>query len=817
MAEDRSLTVKLAAQADGFARDLSQAMGSWDGFLKNIMGGKNTFLVAGGAIAGVAAAAFGLAKTAANAGDELFALSEKTGVSVERLSALKYAAEQSETNIGDLTTGLKFLGKSMVEASVDADSKAAVAFRALQIEFKNADGSLRPLNDILMDLADRLSDMHDPALKSTIAMELLGKAGVNLIPFLNQGSKGINTLTSAAETFGMIISTETAKAGDDFNDSLKTLVSSLTALAVQAGTPLLKPFTDLFNLLSAIGVPLIKGLSAVLNSALAGAYGLATAFSAVWYASAKLTDALGITKDMAQTAMDWMMKFSKQNEESTAAANKAFISIVSGSDKVDKTTKDLIKTKKEDVKITDAQVQKSLESADAKKKENAEAEKLAKAFIKKLKEEKKAFADMVEAAEELIDKTDENTESTKKYILRLDPLKDALERLHEEQNYGTEGMKRYKTNLDSTGAAAYGLEKALKELHGEVDITSDSMKRYVINVNPAAVAMNELSDELDIAQTMSYALGSEFDLTGAKTDLIRGKIEELVKLGVDPASEQIQALKGQLQSLRIDGAFHVQEFTDFTIDEFLKVKTAIEDNLSGALADAIMGGDVDWEALWKEGVLKMVLEDMIKYLIQMAIAATGVKTAMQGIFGVDVAAGAGAGAAGGAAGGAAASSGAGAAGGAGLLSILAGIAGGYVTYEGFKEDPLGSALSFPYAVTLGTIKAAEDVLGNVGDTISDAWEDTKDFFGFAHGGVVTGPTLGMIGEAGPEAVIPLSRLSTALGGSGGNVTLNLSLPGVRDIRDLTTRDFEQMAKRMMLAVENLDRRGWRWPMQPREA
>lgn len=40
--------------------------------------------------------------------------------------------------------------------------------------------------------------------------------------------------------------------------------------------------------------------------------------------------------------------------------------------------------------------------------------------------------------------------------------------------------------------------------------------------------------------------------------------------------------------------------------------------------------------------------------------------------------------------------------------------------------------------------------------------------GLASGGVVTGPTLAMIGEAGPEAVIPLDRLS---GGGGGGVTV----------------------------------------------
>lgn len=39
----------------------------------------------------------------------------------------------------------------------------------------------------------------------------------------------------------------------------------------------------------------------------------------------------------------------------------------------------------------------------------------------------------------------------------------------------------------------------------------------------------------------------------------------------------------------------------------------------------------------------------------------------------------------------------------------------------------------------------------------------------ANGGIVTGPTLAMIGEAGPEAVVPLDRL----GGMGGGITINI--------------------------------------------
>jgi hypothetical protein len=54
--------------------------------------------------------------------------------------------------------------------------------------------------------------------------------------------------------------------------------------------------------------------------------------------------------------------------------------------------------------------------------------------------------------------------------------------------------------------------------------------------------------------------------------------------------------------------------------------------------------------------------------------------------------------------------------------------------------------------------------------------DVPDIPMLAEGGIVTSPTLAMIGEGGgPEAVIPLSKLgSMGFGGGGSNITVNVS-------------------------------------------
>jgi hypothetical protein len=49
-------------------------------------------------------------------------------------------------------------------------------------------------------------------------------------------------------------------------------------------------------------------------------------------------------------------------------------------------------------------------------------------------------------------------------------------------------------------------------------------------------------------------------------------------------------------------------------------------------------------------------------------------------------------------------------------------------------------------------------------------QELKGIPAMANGGIVTGPTLALIGEAGPEAVVPLDRYN---GGGGNNVTINV--------------------------------------------
>jgi hypothetical protein len=85
----------------------------------------------------------------------------------------------------------------------------------------------------------------------------------------------------------------------------------------------------------------------------------------------------------------------------------------------------------------------------------------------------------------------------------------------------------------------------------------------------------------------------------------------------------------------------------------------------------------------------------------------------------------------------------------------------------FKQyiiNPLKAALDLVGKVigALGKIPGVSSIAGAVGGLVGK-------IPGLADGGIVTGPTLAVVGEAGPEAVIPLSKMNQM-----GNVTININ-------------------------------------------
>jgi hypothetical protein len=124
-----------------------------------------------------------LIKGAIDAAEAIDKLSQKTGISVQQLSQLEYIMKLQGVTTESFGKGMKTLAERMVETT-DATSKSHQLMKMLGV-----DVAAGP-NKAIDQLAGVFSKLNDGATKTTLAVYLFGKTGMDMIPVLNQGPRG---------------------------------------------------------------------------------------------------------------------------------------------------------------------------------------------------------------------------------------------------------------------------------------------------------------------------------------------------------------------------------------------------------------------------------------------------------------------------------------------------------------------------------------------------------------------------------------------------------------------------------------------------
>lgn len=194
---------------------------------------------------GVSLAGIGaMIKSSIDSADALDEMAQRTGIAVESLSLLVPAAELSAVSTEKFEAGLKKLATGMLEAATGSEASAQ-NFEALGVAVQNQDGTLRDSEHVLLDLADRFQAMPDGAEKAALAVDIFGKAGAEMIPFLNQGREGIGALKQEAAELGLQLSADTAAQAGNFNDALDKLKLATQSIGNQIIASLLPALNDM--------------------------------------------------------------------------------------------------------------------------------------------------------------------------------------------------------------------------------------------------------------------------------------------------------------------------------------------------------------------------------------------------------------------------------------------------------------------------------------------------------------------------------------------------------------------------------------------
>jgi len=166
---------------------------------------------------------------AVSLGGELIKLSKNTGVSIEQLQRLRYAAQQSGLGAEELDDMLLKLSKAMRDARKDTKgtTDAFKAMKAAGVDMQGLRNGTVSLTDVFYKFSDAIHVSTDEVVQGALAVAGFGRSGQSAIAFLGEGSDEIRRLGADAA----VMSDDTAAASKKFGDVMLKMSQHVKDLA----------------------------------------------------------------------------------------------------------------------------------------------------------------------------------------------------------------------------------------------------------------------------------------------------------------------------------------------------------------------------------------------------------------------------------------------------------------------------------------------------------------------------------------------------------------------------------------------------------
>lgn len=165
----------------------------------------------------------GVVQSTLDLAGKVHGLAQQTGIAIEPLQQLGFAADQSGSNMDELAGAAKKFAL-LIDAANKGGEEQIKTLRKLGPSVMGALKSGRPFEDVLGEIAERFKSMPDGTAKTALAMKVFGKSGASLIPLLNEGRDGIAALRKEFVDLGAQMDSETIaqmEALGDQQDKLK--------------------------------------------------------------------------------------------------------------------------------------------------------------------------------------------------------------------------------------------------------------------------------------------------------------------------------------------------------------------------------------------------------------------------------------------------------------------------------------------------------------------------------------------------------------------------------------------------------------------
>lgn len=236
MAKSPTVTVRVSGDAKKLRKALKGAesrMSKFGGALKKI--GK----VGAAGLAAVGTAAVGAAFKFAETGDRIAKTSRAVGFGIEAFQELEFAMGQMGLSTQETEKVFIKFNKRIGEAA-EGEGAAAKAVERLGLSLRDTSGEMKDQDRLFSEVIGKLQAMESSQERAAAASDFFGdRAGPKLATAIEEGEEGIDALRAKARDLGAVMSEDTAKQAEKFQDALDDVKKAAGGLLRDAVTPLM--------------------------------------------------------------------------------------------------------------------------------------------------------------------------------------------------------------------------------------------------------------------------------------------------------------------------------------------------------------------------------------------------------------------------------------------------------------------------------------------------------------------------------------------------------------------------------------------------
>ncbi len=750
--------MKALSSASSEARGALDGLGARAGSLGSALSAMGPAGLA--AAAGIGAIVAGISTIAVRSREAVGQLGDladaatRVGVAASTLQELRFAVGQNAAgSVEGLDRALQRLNASIGDLALNGDraSESTVkAFAALGISVTDAEGRVKSSIEVLREMADGLAAIEDPATRARVSQDVLGKSFQDILPLISQGGNAFDEYRQKARDAGAVLDEAVIRKAAAANDELNALAEVVT----NQGNRAFAAFSDELLITARALAEVVTWLADVSER-----------FKDIENRSRRsVTQTLEANREEQRQIQEKIRSAQEGNIISDFIGGNSglFTNVDKEKQKLDELKKQeqeliaiLEKKNEEQRKLTEQNignegggvarnVSSEKSSAAAEKADETERQKALAALQRINEENLKARGETIKLIEA---RRDAEIEAIKKVKLSEEERAEAVRKIN--QTAAAEIQAEYKKTADAQKKALAGIKgytgpepgsfRAAQEvglddgiqLSEKLQSANDAMRRLReenLQTHGDTIQLIEMRRDKELAALNDIEL-SERQLAEARL-LINDKANTEISREYEKTAQKVDTTGQQIVS-SLDGTFQT-----------------LNNTVTGVFADWILGAEVTAESIMRS-FARALLQSGIQSLVSGGNAAAG----DGGLWGALIKGG---------------------------ISLVGSLAGGYAgTSTGVSAGTAPTYTSGGY--TMGGSSAFYVAHGA-------AFDRGSPVTAYATGGIVDRPTFfpmarggtGLMGEAGPEAVLPLKRLPSGnlgveaggMGGAGGGISIS---------------------------------------------